>query len=70
MCVPPFCFLSKIDVDLYLHDVFTNNEINFPRRFCFLQKSGFRRFSGLFEVSFLVYTSIIEQKRIAGQAKK
>lgn len=35
--------------------------------FVFGRIPAFRRFSGLFEVSFLVYTTIIEQKRIAGQ---
>ncbi len=35
--------------------------------FVFGRIPAFRRFSGLFEVSFLVYTTIIEQKRIARQ---
>jgi len=35
--------------------------------FVFCRNPAFRRFSGLFEVSFLVYTTIIEQKRIARQ---
>jgi len=38
--------------------------------FVFGRIPGFMRFSGLFEVSFLVYTTIIEQKRIARQEKK
>jgi hypothetical protein len=40
-----------------------------PVVFVFGRNPGFMRFSGLFEVSFLVYTTIIEQKRIAGQGE-
>ncbi|MBP5707995.1 MAG: hypothetical protein J6W79_03295, partial [Alphaproteobacteria bacterium] len=43
---------------------------SFPVVFVFGRIPAFRRFSGLFIDSFLVYTSIIEQKRIAGQEKK
>ena len=42
----------------------------FPVIFVFCRIPACWRFSGLFEVSFLVYTSIIEQKRIARQEKK
>jgi len=38
-----------------------------PVVFVFCRNPAFWRFSGLFEDSFLVYTTIIEQKRIAGQ---
>jgi len=41
-----------------------------PVVFVFCRIPAYRRFSGLFEVSFLVYTQIIEQKRIARQEKK
>jgi len=43
------------------------SKLIFPVVFVFCRIPAFRRFPGLFEVSFLVYTSIIEQKRIAGQ---
>ena len=43
------------------------SKLIFPVVFVFGRIPAFRRFSGLFEVSFLVYTTIIEQKRIARQ---
>jgi len=53
---------------LYLHWYLQNSNFIFFLCFVFWQKSGFMRFSGLFISFSLVYTNILEQKRIAGQA--
>mgnify|MGYP003290699109 CR=1 FL=1 len=68
MVVPPFILLKKkFDVFVFT-DVFTNFIFKFFRFFVFVWISGFIQISVLFLTPSVVYTNILEQKRIARQA--
>lgn len=58
----------KNNLFLYLHRYLQKSDLIFRYLFCFCLKTGFGRISKAFNSFLLVYTNILEQKRIAGQA--
>jgi hypothetical protein len=65
---PPFGCVVKFFCLFVNTDVFTKLTRKILLSFLFSQKTGVLRKSGFFISFSLVYTNILEQKRIAGQA--